>query len=127
MAWARIDDNFADHPKVAALSDAAFRAHIVAICYSTRYLTDGVIPPSQAPPARIAKELVAGRVWETWHGGYRIHDWLDWNLSAADVQARRKTQRERMRRWRRGKDGRWSQGYGTHDDTRDDTGDETGA
>lgn len=28
----RLDDGFADHPKILALSDAAFRLHVAAIC-----------------------------------------------------------------------------------------------
>lgn len=41
--FARLSLDYADHPKIAGLSDAAFRAHIEMILYSRRYLTDGQI------------------------------------------------------------------------------------
>lgn len=41
--FARMSLDYADHPKIAGLSDAAFRAHIEMILYSRRYLTDGQI------------------------------------------------------------------------------------
>ena len=44
MAWIKIDDSFPDHPKVIGLSDKAFRIHIEGLCYSGRFLTDGLIP-----------------------------------------------------------------------------------
>ena len=44
MAWTKLDDGFADHPKVAPLSDPAFRAFVAGLCFANRYLTDGVLP-----------------------------------------------------------------------------------
>ena len=41
MTWVKVDDALPEHPKVARLSDAAFRVHISALCYSARNLTDG--------------------------------------------------------------------------------------
>jgi hypothetical protein len=40
----KIDDQFPDHPKVVALSDAAIALWLRGICYCSRYLTDGAIP-----------------------------------------------------------------------------------
>lgn len=55
--FARFSLDYADHPKIAALSDAAFRAHVTLILYSRKYQTDGII-----------KNPVANRLalqWET--------------------------------------------------------------
>jgi hypothetical protein len=42
MSWVRLDDSFPEHPKVIALTDAAFRAHVRGLCYAGRFLTDGL-------------------------------------------------------------------------------------
>src|SRR5699024_6942691 len=55
--FAKFSLDYADHPKIVALSDAAFRAHVTFILYSRKYQTDGII-----------KNLVANRMglqWET--------------------------------------------------------------
>lgn len=39
----RLDLDYADHPKIAVLSDAAFRAHVTMMLYARKYETDGVI------------------------------------------------------------------------------------
>ncbi len=113
MTWANFDDNFADHPKVLALTDAAFRLHVSGILYCARYLTDGHVPTAQAPklspgykPAQL-RELVSSGLWERSKGGYQIHDYLDWNRSRAAVLA------ERRRKSEAGKEGakrRWHGG-----------------
>ena len=41
--FARFALDYADHPKIVALSDAAFRAHVTFILYSRKYKTDGII------------------------------------------------------------------------------------
>ena len=42
--FARISLDYPDHPKIAALSDGAFRAHVEMILWARRYMTDGRIP-----------------------------------------------------------------------------------
>lgn len=41
--FAKLALDYADHPKIMMLSDAAFRAHITFILYCRRYMTDGII------------------------------------------------------------------------------------
>lgn len=41
--FARLALDYADHPKIMALSDAAFRAHVTFILYCRKYETDGII------------------------------------------------------------------------------------
>lgn len=57
--FARLSLDYADHPKIAGLSDGAFRAHVEMILYSRRYLTDGQIAKQIAKrwPERVLAEL----------------------------------------------------------------------
>ena len=99
MSWFRLDENFADHPKVAPLSDFAFRLHVTALCYCSRMSTDGVIDYRSALLSRASKveqrhtveavnELIVAGLWEIGQtiGTYEIHDFLHYNTSRADRQ-----------------------------------------
>mgnify|MGYP001573418495 FL=1 len=48
MAWARLDDQFADHPKVRRLGVFGLALQAAAICFCSRYLTDGFLSWSSA-------------------------------------------------------------------------------
>jgi hypothetical protein len=89
MGWLRLDDAFGDHPKIAGLSDRAFRAHVLGLLYCARQVTDGFVPKALAPRARVLNELTGASLWTATRGGYRIHDWLDWNPSRAEVDSKR--------------------------------------
>lgn len=55
--FAKLELDYADHPKIAPLSDAAFRLHIEMILYSRKYETDGIIKK------RVANRM--GLRWDT--------------------------------------------------------------
>lgn len=102
MPWVKFDDQYADHPKLDDVSDAAFRLHVTATCFASRYLTDGYIKLSTLPklcrhedPEAIANELVAAGLFDLAPGGYQVHDYLDYNPSKAEVEARTALQRRR--------------------------------
>jgi hypothetical protein len=113
VAYATLDDNMADHPKVFGLTDAAFRLHVSGIIYCARQRTDGVVPAEKVkvlvPKYRPAalQELVTRGMWVPILGGgaYNIHDYLQWNLSRAQIEARRES---RSKSGRRGAEKRWS-------------------
>lgn len=99
MSWLRIEGRMPQHAKVAPLSDAAFRLHITAMAWSVEGKTDGRIPASvpgtltRAPRGKALKnalsELVTARVWlPLGADGYEIHDFLQWNLSATEIDSR---------------------------------------
>lgn len=97
MAYASFDDNFADHPKIAGLSDAGFRLHVAGILHCNRHLTDGLIPADEVP--RLVRRFRRSALAELSDRGlwcpvgadaYEIHDFLQWNLSRAAVIKRRK-------------------------------------
>lgn len=105
MPYATFDDNFADHPKVAGLSDAAFRLHVAGILYCSRQMSDGLIPAAEVPrlvrrPRRPAiDELLDRGLWVSiLDGAYAIHDYLDWNDSREKILKRRAAAAERKRR-----------------------------
>jgi hypothetical protein len=91
MGWLRLDDAFGDHPKIAGLSDRAFRAHVLGLLYCARYLTDGQVPKAKGPTARIASELERAGLWSSTKRGWVIHDFLDYNPSRSETLAKRET------------------------------------
>lgn len=90
--FVRLHILFPRHPKVAALSDAAFRAQVSALCYCQEAETDGFVveqvAASFAKP-RVTAELVRAGIWEEADGGWLIHDYLEWNDSKAEIADRR--------------------------------------
>jgi hypothetical protein len=44
MTWVRLDDAMLDHPKVARLSPLGLAQHVAGIVWSSRNLTDGILP-----------------------------------------------------------------------------------
>ena len=94
MPWAKLDESFPDHPKVASLSDKAFRLHVTAICYCARMLTDGEVPAHIlqriGATKRLTADLEAAGLWEpTSRGSWVIHDFLEYNPSREQVEADR--------------------------------------
>lgn len=105
MPWVRFDDQFPDHHKVRGLSDAAYRLHNEAIFWCARQLTDGFIPEYElrnishiSRPYRHINALLSRHLWITVEGGWRIHDYLDYQPSKAQVKARREVRAEAGRK-----------------------------
>lgn len=101
----RLDLDYADHPKIIGLSDAAFRAHITMMLYSRKYETDGIL-----------KKPIANRLGSQWDtdvltelqendsespslilradGDYELHGFADMQETRAEIRAR--TERNRQ-------------------------------
>jgi len=93
----KVHDGMPDHPKIEPLSDAAFRLLITMWCWSSRHLTDGRIPEvswSKRGTAKARAELVTAGLVVAEHGGYRMHDYLKHQRSAADVAELKEKRRE---------------------------------
>ena len=92
MAWVKISDDFSTHPKILAISHAAQVALIDSYCYAARHRTDGHIPAaaiSRIAPPKLRDELITGGLWDrNGDGGIVIHDYLEYNPSKADLEAR---------------------------------------
>ena len=101
MTWVRLDDGFADHPKVVAAGHLALVVHVRALCYAARHRTDGAIPTAAAPvlcvglgpSATLIRALVENGLWDADDRGWRIHDYLEYNPSRADLEAQGEAKR----------------------------------
>lgn len=110
------------------LSDRAFRLYITAMCFSSKALSDGVVPAVRAKRLtatankRVVQELVAADLLEeTDSGDYLVHDYLDYNPSRAEIRDRReKADADRAAAAKRKRDQRArSHGNVTRDITQD--------
>jgi hypothetical protein len=109
VTWVRLDDGFAEHPKMEAAGPLGLALHVAALCYCARHLTDGFVPAGKVPrlldlPAwrKVAGTLVDAGAWDEVDGGYQLHDYLHYQPSRAEVEADRAKARDRMRRRRSG-------------------------
>ncbi len=112
--WVRIDDDLIDHSKVLRAGERLGRygvARVLAtfmegLTYSARKLTDGALPvfvvrqfKVDPRPLDVAAVLAADdvRLWEPTEDGYQVHNYHNYNPTAADVKAKRARDRERKR------------------------------
>lgn len=105
MAWFRVDDRFADHPKVVQAGNAAVGLWIRCGAYSSGYLLDGAVPAAVARgygSRREIDQLIAARLWVPGDSGFVMPDFLDYNPSGEDVKRRRKLDADRKRAERNG-------------------------
>ena len=107
MPWAKFDDRFPSHRKIRLLSDGAFRLFVSSICWCSEQLTDGRIATEELrivsdvrDPESAAGELVARGLWEQVDGGWLVHDFHDYNPTAAAVRDERAKAAARQRRAR---------------------------
>jgi hypothetical protein len=111
--WSRLDDTLIDHRKVfeaGALVGgkqgpaAALGFYAVLLMWSNKHLTDGSVPDAVLKsfrhvenPAAVAGALVKAGLLEKVDGGYKIHDFNDFNPSGVEVRRKRKEDRVRKR------------------------------
>lgn len=102
MTWVRFDDQTDDHPKIAGLSDSAFRWWFRGFCYSGRYLLDGVLPHAflVRVPKKASKELIDAGLWEYKGEILMVHDYHDYQPTKASVTAKRQKTADRLKRFR---------------------------
>ncbi len=102
MSWVKLDDGFSEHPKVLAVSGDALKLHLAGFCYCARQETDGAIPElalaqltqfSKPKAIKLAARLVEVRLWERNGAGWLVHDYLDYNPSKKELDARREIKR----------------------------------
>ncbi|ANA85290.1 replication initiation protein [Gordonia phage BritBrat] len=103
MTWFKVDDGFWSHPKSATLTNDAVALWVRAGAYSCQHLTDGFIKTAVLrllgePDA--AGELVESGLWLEASGGWRFHDWDQYQETSDTVKKRREEARERQRKAR---------------------------
>lgn len=117
MTWSKFDDAAPKSPKAVTAGNEAWALWAAAIMYCNRHLTDGYVSlaalatdclPVPLTPAR-AKKLAdllcgcrvrpggVGLFEPAGDGLYLVHDFLEWNPSKAEVDSKRKADRERKR------------------------------
>jgi hypothetical protein len=113
MTWVRIDDHLHAHPKFRAAWDtepASVGLELFALSHSAAYLTDGLVDErfvrqwfaGTSRRRRAVSALVDTRLWVPADGGgWRIHDYLDYNESREEIQRRRRADVVRKRTTRR--------------------------
>lgn len=116
MTWSRFDDAASTHPKARLAGNEAWALWVGAVMYCNRYLTDGFVPwaalateclPEPITPAkakRLAQRAADAKIRQGGpglfvlvEGGAMVHDFLGWNPCKADVEAKRKADRDRKR------------------------------
>ncbi|GAA6122597.1 hypothetical protein BPY_07050 [Bifidobacterium psychraerophilum] len=102
MTWFKVDDGFYRNPKSAVLSDTATSLWLRAATWSCDLLTDGFVPEKMLPmfrsPQDAAQELCDAGLWEKTEGGWRFHDWFDYQPSAEEVEELKQKRKEAGRR-----------------------------
>lgn len=96
MAYVKLDDQIAHHPKVLRAGAEAAWLWACAIAYCNRQLTDGHVPAAalatmgafRTPPRKLAATLVAVGLFDLEGDDYRVHDYLSHNPDKATVHQR---------------------------------------
>jgi hypothetical protein len=100
--WLKLSVDLPDHPKVAELSDRAFRALIASWCYAARFETDaGHVPDSPSrrlglTPA-VARELEEAGLMHRNGTGWHVHDWTEHQVDPAEMREKRDRRRAQWR------------------------------
>lgn len=95
MPWASIDDGLHANEKFASISLAATGVWTLCLSWTSNQLKDGFVPAGIVRRFcggefdRIVGELVDAGLWAQEEGGFRFHDYLEYNLSAEQVMAKR--------------------------------------
>lgn len=78
MSWLRVDDGFADHPKLGKLTDPEFRVWMRILCNCARYRNPTVDESSGVKgldSRKIAKYVERGLLDQE-DGRLVVHDWI---------------------------------------------------
>ena len=101
MAWLRLDDGFAQHPKLTGWTPAQKWALIELFLYCARQKTGGYVPADLAllPRAVTSKVLELGEesgiLDRHEDGSLEVHDWATYNPSDVTAADRMRRMRER--------------------------------
>lgn len=99
--YGKFTHDFADSPKIAPLSDSAFRTLVEMTLWSARMMTDGVIPGGVATKfwqvlalAELCQnDAVNPSLRLLDDGSYQIHDFTEHQTSKSEIEAKREAGR----------------------------------
>jgi hypothetical protein len=87
----RVHENMPEHPKVEPLSDKAFRLIVETWCWCSRNRTDGHVRAAvwvkRGTPKARAELIAAGLAEDDLMGGVIVHDYDEWQRTAAEIGA----------------------------------------
>ena len=96
MAYTNTDYSFWTNPKVRAAGKDAALLYIAGNGFCNEYLTDGFISDTDIEtvafnaflrsPKRAVEALMIAGLWDRVRGGYKIHDYLDYNKSKKEIE-----------------------------------------
>lgn len=118
MPWVRLEEDFANHPKIATVGVAGMALQVAALCYANRHLTDGLVPHGalrrlvdfhelaelkgdewiRLDAWDVAERLVMAGIWDVTPRGFRIHDYTDYQPTRAEVEELRAIRAEAGRK-----------------------------
>lgn len=120
MSWLRLDDGFAEHPKLLELSDRQFRVWLRLLLYCARFRTGGVVTDVVLRHLRVKNELlsvfVSVSLLDENDGVFEVHDWNAYNPtdpSNAERQARYRARQSEDRNGSRNADSNAPDRYAT--------------
>jgi hypothetical protein len=111
--WSKLDDALIDHRKIFKAGRLigkngpaiALGFWTVGVLWSNKHLSDGYLSeetvlgfPHVDQPLSVADALVKAELFEKVGGGFRIHDFDEYNPSAKNIKAKRKEDRLRKQR-----------------------------
>lgn len=103
MAWGKVDDNLAFHPKVIQAGNEAMGLWVRALSWSMQVLSDGHIPSGMVSAFcgdDAAKKLVDAGLWIEQNDGFQFRDWAEYQPTKETVLAERAAAKARMARVR---------------------------
>jgi hypothetical protein len=127
--WVKVDDKFSEHPKVVEAGrhlgtygrGRVLAVWLAAMCYCNRNYTDGFFDEATARtwtlydkrPLDVALVMADAKLLRRVEGGFKFHDYEDYQPSADEVKAKKKKDRDRKRTERLSK-------LGVHQSVRED-------
>jgi len=107
--WLKVDDRFYVEPAIIALSDGAFRLHVIALSWCADHLSDGNLTDADVTalcrlhrihrPGSLLAELVEQKLWERVSSVYRVCTFRVANPSRETVLKRRELGAKRYAAW----------------------------
>ena len=98
MTWTKLDDGFWSEPRILAVGNEAAGVFARILSYCGRHETDGAVPEEVARFIGRTKkldELVGVGLLEKLDNGYLVPDFLRFNPSRAQLEAKREADRKR--------------------------------
>jgi hypothetical protein len=107
MTWFAVDDKFWSHPKTIGISLSAVGVWTLAGSWCSAHLTDGYIPEDallmvcrNKATRRPIQELLDRNLWTVAGDGFQFVDWMQWQRSKTEIQAKRAATRARQEAYR---------------------------